>query len=1055
MRNKTTKSMGARVGRQGTWALLGVLTLNACGVPLEQEGAEAEVAGETFRSARAALEDTTPVLMPAQQVNRRVFTAAARHQAKPRHHIVAGAAHALARDNPGMTDVELAAALDTVSAALSTYAFDPVKDTSGPEVRLILRIVAKAEQALVPSSPGGRALRSWAQELLASMSQGLDTERALSSPHPQVDRYVHAEAFLSTTWDRLYDLAQVSPMLPSALELSELGAALDVKPTDSTQHILAMLPLEPLESFVLAHLQPDGSLVATAAQAQALVTSVATKGLNAAQQYANILYALDDAEQAYHDSISLQSVAGTSTALATAATPPPPAPNPKLEALKTAITKAKEDRAKLKKQLQSVGEDVDTALGLAAELMDLLGKEELAKDTVKYTKALSTTLKAVAGYTDSSIKLAERITKLTGVGETGFNIVSGAILTGQLLGAAVQLFSVLTAGPGSPPVEQVILQEVGKLKELIVQVQQQLNQRFDRVDRNINKLHEAMDSRFDVVDWNLGYLNQNVEELQEALFTVHSDLNRMDHDMYAYLADLNRDRFNDGVSLYLGWDARNPVPMVYDPHYVTAEALFYTWATVDSKQDLLAGPVTRDYSDVGLVSELATRPLSYNINYLSQLPLQKLGLPALSTARLASPMEWMAGAEAYARLSEEQTAHVASQLSTRHVEVGQPGMELHVALKRIGKSLFTRLHERYVSQWNTLRALIDAAEQTWETNPNKKLYGIDLWGGADQEPTRNYLKTTPVVLRCSGGSWPDTSLDLTLNLARWNHDVLRPLVIADNLDLKEALLETCAKGNWVPWSAEPTGFGGLIEYTYRLRATVYVRYRHVPVSTVETQQVYAHTFTSSTLIKKRVMRESEAGSFDPDTYFEADKSIQQNWGALTSVPGTTFVMADAFRALVRNDVAAALRTHQKDFYASIASRLVKAGDPLHVASEKLTGTRLLWDAYVALALPLSLENDEELRALLYGEDSVLMGRDTDGEDDQVDDLRDLYGLFGIMVTPPAANILPDVDAVVVDRVNRLRDVVHAILDRQATTGGPEVGVWTDATRMRVRLSDPP
>lgn len=1057
--NGISRDRGARTGRlghgvarrRGGWALLALFALGGCGQPLGpvQEGAMPE---EALGFVAETLAENTPILLPAQQVHRRVFTTAALNKAQPHHHILAGAAHALARDNPGMTDAQLAAGLNDVASALALYTFDPEQDTSGLQVRLILRILARAEPGMAQDSPSGRALRSWARDFLGSMSQGLDMQRALSSLLPQVDRYTHAEAFLTTTWDRLHDLAQSSPALTAALETSELGAALGFKTTDSVQNILSLVPLPQLGSFVLAHLQPDGSLATTSTEARALVTASGTQGLSAAQQYANILYALDDAEQAYHDSVSLQAAASASMA-ATAAT------NPQKEALKAAITKAKADRARLKEQLKGAAEGVDGALFLASELFEWVGAPEVAKDTLRFSKALATTLKAVQGYTDSTIKTAEKLTGLLGLGTTGFKIVSGAIFTGQVLGAAYELFSVLTAGPAQPPVEQVILTEVRKLKELITQLQGQMATRFDRVDRKLNALHQAMDSRFDLVDWNLGLLNQDVNELQEALFEIHAELNRMDHNMYAYLADLNRDRFNDGVSLYLGWDTRHSIPMAYDPHYITAEALFYTWATVDSKQELLAGAATRDYSDLGMLTELSTRPLSYNINYLSQLPLQRLGMSALSNTRLAGPMEWMAGAEAYSQLSEEQAGHVASQPATRHALVEQPGVELEVALRHIGTPLFRALKDRYTSQWTSLKTLIQNAETAWETDPNKKLYGIDLWGGPDQEPGFNFLKSSQVeVLRCNGPSWYDlngdgSAEDLYVNISRWNHDVLRPLVIADNLNLRQGTLEVCAKGNWVWWSAEPTGFQDFVDWTFRLKGTVYVRYRYHDGSQYRSELVYSHALSSG-IQAKRLLRESEVPTFNPDTVLEADKAVQKNWNTLLGLTSSDSALAASFRTSVRNEVITALQGQQRSFYTTLSNRMGQSGDALHSAAGKLTASKLLWDSYVALGLPLALEHDEELRMLLYGEDAVLAGRDLQ-PNDALDDLRDVYQLFGATLVPPPTNILPEVDAAVTGRVSRLKEVVDAHIDRQTNAGERQSSVWTDATRLRLRLSRNP
>ncbi|WP_253899835.1 hypothetical protein [Corallococcus carmarthensis] len=240
------------------------------------------------------------------------------------------------------------------------------------------------------------------------------------------------------------------------------------------------------------------------------------------------------------------------------------------------------------------------------------------------------------------------------------------------------------------------------------------------------------------------------------------------------------------------------------------------------------------------------------INYLREYPHQ-LGQPMLATGRLSSPKDWMAGAEAYAQLFEEQPVHGAAMLSTRHGLLINAGTELDTALTGIGKPLFAALHTRYLADWATLKLLIEQSENGWRTDLNRGLYGIDLWGAPEQEPATHYLKpgqAEKAIAPCAGGQWGDydgngASDTPYVDPARWNHDVLRPLLIADNMNVDGASIDLCGEGSWQLYSEVFTGLGGYYERKYRLQSNVYVRYTYwdTATSTVKSEKIHGHIFT--------------------------------------------------------------------------------------------------------------------------------------------------------------------------------------------------------------------
>ncbi|RKI15245.1 hypothetical protein D7Y13_04555 [Corallococcus praedator] len=1003
-----------------------------------------------------------------QEVDRRVYATVAMYQKAPRLHLLAGAAYFLARDNPSLTQAELTAGINTLSTALDAYPFDPAKDGSGPMMRVMLRMLARAEPAMSTTTAPGRALRAHARALLASMHNGLDLERGLANAHSQVERYAEAEAFTQETWGKLFDLAQGNAALAAAVNGGGIGGAMGVHTTQHAAQMLAVHPLGPLAGFILPRLAADGSLSTTPEDARAFMVTASTQGLDAVQQYSNMLHALNTAEQAYRAALALKKPAtaltltggtGEEAVMATATA------TPEETALRTAIDAAKAHGTQLKDQLNGVREGVTGGLGLVADLFRRDGAVDFANDLVKFSKALNTTLEAVSKYAESSIKIAEKVSGILDLGAKGFEIVSGAVFTGQIVSAVFQLFSLLRK-PEEPPIEQTILLEVRKLHQLVEQLQGRMVSRFDRVDRKLNDIHRDMHDRFALVDWNLGRVNQNVQEVQQSLHSLQAGLNRVDQSMYEYFNDSKNDAFELAAWSYLGWNSRHPTPMRYEEEFVPAENQFSKWGAVDARfSTILAGIDGRGANpDVSPADELSSHQLTYNINYLREFPLQ-LGLGMLHAERISSPKDWMAGSEAYAQLFEEQPLLGGAMLTTRHNNLITAGTQLDTALRNIGKPLFAGLHARYQADWSVLKTLIENAENTWRNDPTRGMHGIDLWGAPEQEPATHVLKQgDKAIVPCAGGTWGDYNGDgapdeLFVNPARWNHDVLRPLLIADNMNVDGASIDLCGEGSWQLYSEVFTGFGGYYERKYRLQSNVYVRYTYwdTATSTVKSERVFGHVFTGGQDFVVLV-RGVDRPTYNPNATQNPHEAMVKRWGWVQgNVASSDYVMANTFRATLRTRMVEVLKDQQRQFYGSIATRMNQGGDALQLQSKRMTGTRLLWQAYVALALPLSLDHDENLRGLLYGEDGVMSGHDTlqDVEVTPVmNDVMDMYALFSAATAPPTHNILADLHPAVTSRADRLKATIDASLDAQATAGGPEASTWVEPTLLRLRLSVP-
>lgn len=974
-----------------------------------------------------------PYQLTQAEVLGRVYAAAGMAKKNARLHVLAGAAYHLGHDNPALSAAELSAGIAAIDAALNAYDVPAAQDGSGHMVNRMVRMIAEAEPILGASAAPGRALRAYARGLLASMRAGLDQERRLGSIPKQVDRYAEAEAFISDSWGRLRGEAAQRPALASAVDSGAIGASLGVLTTDTATQVLTVYPVEPLKTFVLAHLEADGSLSATAADIRALVDTAGTQGLSVASTYAANLFELNDAEQTYRDAQSL-AVSAASPATAAAA-------QASLDALKAAIQKANQRNEELKVILKDAKEGVSGALGLAAELARRSNDPGFSKDIELFSKALETTIDSIQKYSESAVKTASKIAGILELGATGLDLVSGAIFTGQMVSVVLKIFSLFNQSPARPTPDEQILTKVTALKDLVEDVRDEMRGRFDRVDRNLNLVYGEMTRQFALVNWQLGVLDGNVGELQKAIFQQQADLNRLDANIYAFLADIGRRPFVDMVGYALGWRERvlDPnTPMPFHPDYLNAESKFYIWGASHAADAVSAGAELRNESDDALLTELQY-PLAFNINYLRTLPQSKFGLPKLSENRLHNPLEWIAGAEAYSQLAEEWPAHAALVSMASRDDLVSVGSALRTALSQIEQpALFDGLAAHYSARWADLKAQINLAEQAFENSPDKGLFGVDLWSGPDQRPSQHFLSSSRDLPRCGGGEFTTGVDRLPFAFTRWTHDELVPFMVASNRGL--GTLDACIEGHWTWYSSATTPWG--THWTFRLYAQVNVRYNGATV--------YTHLFNTTT--ERTHFIHNVDPPFNPDTFWNPYPLLAGSWSSITAPDSIRTFSGQGARDAVRTAVSADLKGLQGTFYTGVATRMTQAGDSLAIAADRLSGSKLLWESYVATGLPLSLENNEVLRELLYGSDAVLTGRDVKTNDNHINDLEDAYWFFA--ATPPDTNVLADIDASVASRASRLDTTIDAILTRLSQSGDTEAGSLVAPTLLRLRLLGP-
>ncbi|MCB0105877.1 MAG: hypothetical protein KDE53_08205, partial [Caldilineaceae bacterium] len=353
---------------------------------------------------------------------------------------------------------------------------------------------------------------------------------------------------------------------------------------------------------------------------------------------------------------------------------------------------------------------------------------------------------------------------------------STVVMTGNILGAVVSIVSLF--GNSGPTPDQMILEEIGKLRKQVDQLRTEMHARFDRIDQELNIIYTTMQERFDKIDIQLGVINANVLEVQRTLLDLDLKLNRMERNNFELLDAVGRRPLLEAINGGLNYQARTGQTMPFQPDFVNYENLFQTWGTIHAFDALATGPSQRDFSDGALLAELNALPLDANLNYLNSW-LQLHGVPALAGNRLASPRDWLFASRAYGQLGVEWPQHMARIDPQRQTALTAVGTDLESAIRNISTidgpngpqgnhQLFDTVVGFYNGKVTTLHSKLSEMEAAYIKERFGDTPQVDLFGGVDQVSAHESPQWTTLTCTGSGLATPSGLKEQVPGLSRYH-----------------------------------------------------------------------------------------------------------------------------------------------------------------------------------------------------------------------------------------------------------------------------------------------
>ncbi|MEM1331488.1 MAG: Ig-like domain-containing protein [Planctomycetota bacterium] len=381
----------------------------------------------------------------------------------------------------------------------------------------------------------------------------------------------------------------------------------------------------------------------------------------------------------------------------------------------------------------------------------LIAQSELAADR-KYAEEAQ-------DLSELQLEVDETFDDVASVLDIGGNIVIGAAAIysgnyaagiGSLLQGVGGIFGIIDGDTPAP--EQQIFDQIVEVRQDIADLSNNMNERFDAIDRQLNIIYGAMVSGLNQLNETTLQIDTNVRALRSDLYALKSDLSSLEANLYGVLSAGFEQSFVEDIETALGFGIGG-VDMVYSGGgsntFLSFESRFLARGTTIAKNDVFAGPSGLTLSNDGSAAALLTsRPLGSNINNLRLFP-GELQLPLWSFGRVVNPTTWAVAADAYAQLARENPWYFALLESNRQA-VNDSGLERLLdegeAVRSMmsgarDRNLFEALVGDYLGRLDAVEASLSLESYLVSQNV---LPTVDPWGGLDQ-PMRDLGPAFPTV----------------------------------------------------------------------------------------------------------------------------------------------------------------------------------------------------------------------------------------------------------------------------------------------------------------------
>lgn len=355
----------------------------------------------------------------------------------------------------------------------------------------------------------------------------------------------------------------------------------------------------------------------------------------------------------------------------------------------------------------------------------------------------------------------------------------GLTAGGGIAGAATALL----VGFAFPSPEEIMLKEIGKVKEMIYELGTEMHARFDQVDRSLNTIQTTLDDTLKLVN----VVEYEVQQVRQGLLNVQLDLHRLERQLFSSFTAERRGELNQAINGALYYGHFHPgSAMAWEAYSALAgpENHFYTYASDWANDDIYSasGFAPGDLTDANLYHRYRSFPLNANLNFTRQVLTSRFGFNATGLGALANPQDWFVSAYAYLQLAVENPMHFRN-LGLRLGPVIGSGENLTRFLGRLTFSgtnvhwpLYDRLLTNYLERLVGFVSRVSAREQEY-ANLHLDRFAVEPWRHWAANAPRIATDSTtirPVILDAvtsiAAGGWQSLALQRDGTIVAWGVD---------------------------------------------------------------------------------------------------------------------------------------------------------------------------------------------------------------------------------------------------------------------------------------------
>ncbi|MFC7600280.1 hypothetical protein ACFQVD_09235 [Streptosporangium amethystogenes subsp. fukuiense] len=590
----------------------------------------------------------------------------------------------------------------------------------------------------------------------------------------------------------------------------------------------------------------------------------------------------------------------------------------------------------------------------------------------------------MAAVCDGVIKVAtavnEYLPKIAGKGWREAVFSAGtADLAKTVITTVVALLPLFQAGQPSP--EEMILKQVGELRQQVAGLHNAMNEQFTRVNKNLNVIYTEMLGKFDEV---LKLQQVSVAQLTQIQGQLHGIEQKVDTWSSEIIKSLQNDHLKNvraALSQHLRYREthQQPIPTVGE---------------FDSTMNLVHFAGTSQAREAPFVPSRGSYPTHENdpvaaldlyeetggaIGFLTWYGNRKYGWPAgvpAGVAEIPNAAVWLSMATGYRQLAAENPVYAAQMNPQRTADLVAAGRDIDDAVDALStpaptpnpdgshtNKLYTGLVEDYKNAATDFNAALLPLQKQAVDNKDYKLFGT-----ADQA-----IATQPappdIVPFCTGGSGqgPIINLERPANVTYSGNAI--PMARYAFPEGSRPTLGYCHQ-----FALTEDSITSTLSVTMHLRIT-WPSAPGQPANPPQTLRTWTKTWEVPTVCRKPDSSPEPPSVCNPSQYY-LDRWVSGGYRQSFAETATLTEYPEPQQA-VRTQVTRFLTERQKGYYDAVVTELTTPGKPLFQANAELSTALRLLQAYTAAGFPTALDDDELLQVLLHGAERL--PADTPGE----------------------------------------------------------------------------